>query len=336
MIKSIRNTNERPAPSILYSISKLFRTGDFIRLRHYNYVLMTEGILHYIDFETVVIRRADGTFIGVRGSDINSFESFDTTCFSQLKNFSKKTQEYISERQSTAPASTQEHNVEDPDYSYNHRQEESPYEPAEAELNAGFDLKLKQKIDLDELARIDPKFDKRQRFFHSATGDNDSDIPYSISSDNTSDNDNEDTSNTNISDKDYIQPNGIVENIGPVFGFIRTEDNPINAHFYRSNIIDSALYNNIRAGMPVVCTYYKSERGRNAFAVHRPGTVEDLLNLAHDHINRHRYTEAAAVAQHILNVFPDNEEAQSIVECYAHTGDRTQGPIKGDFEKQSI
>lgn len=329
-MKPTPTPNSRKSTGFLQTISRLFRVGDFICLRHYNYVLTTEGHIVYIDAENIVLRRADGTLVGVKGEDINTFETdaaprweserknsdFRKRTYEEQRDVAVETTERQNETDENFPVTDDEIEERDdvPWFNEPHDTEaDEVYEPAAEELSAGFSLKVKDKIDLDELSRLDPKFRKRhERSLRTETEETD------VVNDEGQEN----------APERYVRANGTVIKCGPVFGFISSPEIDDNAHFYRTNIADSKLYNSIQNGSEVVCTFAQTERGWNAYQIHSPGKTEELLALAEDQVEHRRYTEGVAIARHVLRQFPDDERALALVEEY---GQRVRGLRRTEY-----
>lgn len=117
-----------------------------------------------------------------------------------------------------------------------------------------------------------------------------------------------------IENQNFVPAIGTVSSFYPdrAFGFIFDVSSREHLYFSASQIIDDKVKANIGNGTPVIYTILEQQQslGPKAIAVHRAGTIADLLALADDLEKKKEFKKAMSVVEHILAEYPDNFDAE--------------------------
>lgn len=157
-------------------------------------------------------------------------------------------------------------------------------------------LKVVGRISLDQLKRIDPKSSNRP-YFKSPDYDKNDDYQH---------NDGQ-LSNDDI----YIPPMGRISfyNREKRYGFIHDFKNDFDLYFHTSQVADHKLFERLYKGTKVVYSVGENQQGHVAQCIHLPHTIDELLDIADENIEKGFYQLAYGVLEHVLEADPNNADA---------------------------
>lgn len=284
-------------------ISSLFKEGDFIRLFFNNSSRSVEGTIIKILPSSIAIKTAEGKICGVKGDDIDSFDSDSTTITTVSVTEEQTNIEPIAQTSDTG--SSFEEKI--PSAKETSDKEEEIKEESEPAVQAPkFELKTIGKIPLEELQRrmggTKPKVTKEKKKLTSLGSDFNA-LSSLVEEDHAKDN------------QKIVPALGSIRWIsadGRPFGCILDGKENIELYFSFSQVIDPHLLKNIRKGASVVYTKAVESLGPKAKIIHSPGKISDLLNLANDLVKSGDEKFAIGVLEHILNEYPDNFDAEKL------------------------
>lgn len=278
-------------------ISNLFKEGDFIRLYFNSSSRTVEGTILKILPSSIAIKTIDGKICGVKGDDIDSFDS------------SSITSDVIGEQINDKPISQTSTTVSA--FKDNTTASKEVQDETKAEIKPIVQM-VKQEpkpgdvIPLDELQRrmsgTKPKMAKEKRKMTSLGRDFNA-LSSLVEEDHAKDN------------QKIVPALGSIIWIsadGRPFGCILDGKENIELYFSFSQVIDPHLLKNIRKGASVVYTKAVESLGPKAKIIHSPGKISDLLNLANDLVKSGDEKFAIGVLEHILNEYPDNFDAEKL------------------------
>lgn len=98
------------------------------------------------------------------------------------------------------------------------------------------------------------------------------------------------------------------------FGFIHDYNSDNDLYFNYAQVADNELYDRLRKGTKVAYTMDRNAQGFAARCVHLPRPVNDLIDMANDYLDNRHYQLAQGLAEHVLDVDPDNREAKQLYE----------------------
>lgn len=313
-----------------------FKVGDTITLHCINGSYT--GTIAFMNKESIALKQQNGRLCGIKGGDINFFEEVDE------KASLKKGDEPIitTPERDTVANHTEQTSSDVPseiveDESKNELGTQS--EEVSVATVAGTEYKVGEVIPLDVLSRIDPKFARKNRFDSKAKhGDTLStesveeakeSLPKKI----------ETSSSGKLSFKKGITIKGdlsalavlvedehqrenqkVVPALGEItylnterhFGFIKNFSSKSNIYFSMNQIIDPFLKDNLTEHSAIVYSIERFPSGDQAWNIHRPLKVAELLSMANDLSNSGNYKSALAIVDHILGEYPDNFDADAL------------------------
>lgn len=157
-------------------------------------------------------------------------------------------------------------------------------------------LKVVGRISLDQLKRIDPKSSNRP-YFKSPDYDKDDEFQH---------NDGQ-LSNDDI----YVPPMGRISfyNREKRYGFIHDFKNDFDLYFHTSQVADHKLFERLNKGTKVVYSVGENQQGHVAQCIHLPHTIDELLDIADENIEKGFYQLAYGVLEHVLEADPNNADA---------------------------
>lgn len=299
-----------------------FKVGDSITLHCKNGSYT--GVIAFMNKESIALKQKDGRLCGVKGEDINFFEEVDeatdVSVGAPSKDEGKPSIEATSEDGEKGSKKTTE--IKDDDSSVT--------------TTAGSKYKVGDVIPLAELQRIDPKFSKRripatERATETAaeksetqpTAETDS-KPLNTEALKKSKSGKTVTikggfealavlvQDKHQSDNQKVVPaNGTVSHIDfeRNFGFIKDLHNNASIYFSLNQIIDPGLKQSITRHSAVVFSLEHFSSGDQAWFIHRPLKVADLLEMSRKLSSENNYKQALAIVDHILAEYPDNFDA---------------------------
>lgn len=161
-------------------------------------------------------------------------------------------------------------------------------------------VKVVGKIPLDQLRKIDPKFNRNGRFRSNEDFAERTEPAEEIDSPQSA------------QDKTvFVSAMGRITyyNADKRFGFIHDFVGDYDLYFQLSQVADPTLYDCLRKGTKVAYTALENEQGHVAHAVHLPHTVDELLDMAEEYIHSHHLQLAQGLLDHVLAADPQNEGA---------------------------
>ena len=281
-------------------ISSLFKEGDFIRLFFNNSSRTVEGTILKILPSSIAIKSVDGIICGVKGDDIDSFDSSSTpTSVTE-----------ISHNETTViPSSTTDGTPHDGTPSPQNTSQKSEgvkEEPKPVYQAPKQELKPGDVIPLEELQRRmgkNPRIKKEKKKLTSLGND------FNALS-------------TLVEESHAKENQKIVPALGSIkwisadgrpFGCILDGKDNIELYFSFSQVVDPHLLKTIRRGASVIYTKAIEALGPKAKIIHSPGKISDLLNLAKNLVKSGDEKFAIGVLEHILNEYPDNFDAEKLL-----------------------
>lgn len=315
-------------------ISSLFKEGDFIRLFFNNSSRSVEGTIIKILPSSIAIKTAEGKISGVKGDDIDSFDS-DSSASSD-KIVSEENNELtpipvepsiVKEEQTIVKDASNEESVKA-------EQSDKEVQP----LNIGKETETKEQspeadntakkcisqykpgdvIPLDVLHRIDPKLKKKKsESTKSVEIPKDQMPPVStivvkkepkkkLSTLGNS----FDALAPLVEEQHEIDNLKSVPAIGAItklgaqdFGFIYDTKTGRELYFSFKDVVGDLQ---IVLHKGVIYSESKNFVGNTAICVHKSGTVKDLLALSEDVMQKGQIAKALNIIDHILEVYPDN------------------------------
>ena len=299
-----------------------FKVGDSITL-HCNNGSYT-GVIAFMNKESIALKQKDGRLCGVKGEDINFFEEVDEATDASPESPSKD-----EERPSIKA------NSEDGEKG-SKKTPENKGDDSAVTTAAGSKYKVGDVIPLAELQRIDPNFSKRR----IPTAEKASETAAEKTETQPKPETDPKPLNTEAlkkskpgktvtikggfealavlvqdkhqSDNQKVVPaNGTVSHIDfeRNFGFIKDLHNNASIYFSLNQIIDPGLKQSITRHSAVVFSLEHFSSGDQAWFIHRPLKVADLLEMAKNLSGDNNHKQALAIVDHVLAEYPDNFDA---------------------------
>ena len=279
-------------------IGSLFKEGDFIRLFFCNSSRTIEGNILKILPSSIAIKSVDGKICGVKGDEIDSFDSGSTMSSTDEDEFKEQT---------LSTGSLNPSNV----ISQNEDSNKVEIEGAKLEFKTIVqtpkqELKPGDVIPLEELQRrmgTQSRLQSKKKKWNLLGGTFES-----LSS--------------LVKEEHAIDNQKIVPALGSIkwlsgdgrpFGCILDGKENVDLYFSFSQITDPNLLKNIRKGSSVVYTKVLEPLGPKAKFIHSPGKIKDILNLAELLVKSGDLKSAIGVLKHILNEYPDNFDAEKLL-----------------------
>lgn len=169
-------------------------------------------------------------------------------------------------------------------------------------------------IDLKKLQEIDPKFSSRNYFLRSEdqnTENKEQNNKYDADDDDDAENERE--YNRHVP---YVPAKGRVTYYNREFryGFIHDFASDADLYFKLHQVAEPMLFDRIRKGSKVVYTIDHNAQGPTANCLHLPHPVNTLFIIAENCIDSYKYYFARQILEHILEIYPDNKDAQELLE----------------------
>lgn len=248
------------------------------------------GEIEFVSNKYIVLRQPNGQIVGIAGSDVHTFSA---ACPVPLSPSVKPA--------TVAPAETDE--TEDT-AAPGEKEDDLAYATDEEEFVTGemhvpeHQPKVVGKINL---AQVDPKYGKRS-YFRSSQDDGESIVTAHTAEGGTR--------------KPYVSARGRITFYSSEkrYGFIHDYLEDSDIYFHQSQVVDSALYDELYKGTKVAYTLGQNNQGLCAYCLHLPCPAESLLPVAEDFYDARRYQQAQSLLQQILDADPDNEAAKTLLE----------------------
>lgn len=285
---------------MLAFIKANFHPGDTIHITYSQGTI--SGEILFINEEVIVLGLPNHLICGIAARDIRSFEAQApeklVTDYACEKSYPIENQEEASLR----PFSFQgedEMGREEPEAN-SHKNPSSASSSDGLTTTPSASIKVVGKIPLDQLRKIDPKFNRNGRFpseegfSEKAQASEGIDSPESLPE-----------------RADFVNAMGRITyyNADKRFGFIRDFSGGFDLYFPLSQVADPTLYDSLSKGTKVAYTALENEQGYVGHALHLPHTVTELLDMAEEHFHAHRLPFAQELIDHVLSVDPQNEDA---------------------------
>lgn len=298
-----------------------FNIGDLITLHCNNGTY--SGTIKFINDVSIILILKDGRLCGIKGEDINFFEQIDNNTDDKM--------EKESSNPTIVDSSVENKNVEE-------IEQLDGLKPSN-KIQPSTKYKVGDVIPLEELKRIDPNYSRRRPHdtlnnivASDTVVDNNKALSKQIMSDSSSSTSKE-KKKKNITlrgdfsalavlveDEHQKENQKIVPAFGEItyfniernFGFIKNNLNKTNIYFSLNQIIDKELRNKLSEHTAVVYSIEHFPSGDQAWYVHRPLKIADLLIMAKNLSNEGNYKSGLAIIDHILNEYPDNFDADAL------------------------
>ncbi len=303
-------------------ISSLFKEGDFIRLFFNNSSRSVEGAIIKILPSSIAIKTAEGKICGVKGDDIDSFDS----------DSSANSDNIVGEENNVSTSAPVEPSVIKEELAIAREGDDKEAEKKErsfktdsTEKKGISQYKPGDVIPLDVLHRIDPKLKKKKSESTKSIEIPKDPIP-SVSTIVVKKEPKKKLSTLGnsfdalaplveeqheIDNLKSVPAIGVIANLrgDRNFGFIH--DSKTGHHLYFSfNDVVGDLQIVLHKG--VLFTETTNAEGYKAICVHKSGTVKDLLALSEDVAQKGKIATALNIVEHILEVYPDNYSANEL------------------------
>ena len=303
-------------------ISSLFKEGDFIRLFFNNSSRSVEGAIIKILPSSIAIKTAEGKICGVKGDDIDSFDS----------DSSANSDNIVGEENNVSTSAPVEPSVVKEELAIAREGDDKEAEKKErsfktdsTEKKGISQYKPGDVIPLDVLHRIDPKLKKKKSESTKSIEIPKDPIP-SVSTIVVKKEPKKKLSTLGnsfdalaplveeqheIDNLKSVPAIGVIANLrgDRNFGFIH--DSKTGHHLYFSfNDVVGDLQIVLHKG--VLFTETTNAEGYKAICVHKSGTVKDLLALSEDVAQKGKIATALNIVEHILEVYPDNYSANEL------------------------
>jgi len=277
---------------MLAYIKANYKIGDAIELTSSSGVL--SGTIEYIADKYIIITLSDGRLCGIAADDVRSFRAEKPAELIEpaqpaVPTLSEKDLAALRKAESVASTEATGGTIS----SAPRRIDDAPQvgEP-----------KVVGRIDLDTLRQIDPKVGQRSYFKQNsfAPSANDAAAP---------------THMWRESSTDFVPAKGRITYYNPEkrFGFIHDYSADADLYFNLQQIADYTLFDNLHKGVKVAYSVSRNMQGYVAQCVHLPHTTDELLTMAEDYFNSQHYNLAHGLADHVLEVDPNNSEAKELL-----------------------
>ena len=313
-----------------------FKVGDSITLHCKNGSYT--GTVAFMNKESIALKLQDGRLCGIKGEDINFFEEVKASS-AGMEGAQKPSSSTSSDSSTKLEGPTSQ--KESTEFSKAEDKKDSIDQPAKSQVASapGTKYKVGDVIPLEELSKIDPRFAKRNRI---ETSSKQNDIP-SIDSSKESKQQTTTTPKTVIWDKPEFKKGitikgdlsalailvedehqrenqKVVPALGEItylnternFGFIKNFSSKSTVYFSMNQIIDQNLKENLTEHSAIVYSIESFPSGDQAWYIHRPLKIVDLLSMANELSNSGNHKSALAIVDHILREYPDNFDADAL------------------------
>lgn len=322
-------------------ISSLFKEGDFIRLFFNNSSRSVEGTIIKILPSSIAIKSIDGKISGVKGDDIDSFDSDSSAKIDNI--VSEENNELIplpvdssivKEEKTVLKDASNEEGVEA-------EQSDQKVQP----LFSDKDIEIKEQaskadntekksisqykpgdvIPLEVLHRIDPKLKKKKTESTKSIEIPKGQMPPVLSTVAKKEPKKKLSTLGNSFDAlaPLVEEQHEIDNLKSVpaigvianlrgdrnFGFIHDSKTGHHLYFSFNDVVGDLQ---IVRHKGVLFTETTNAEGYKAICVHKSGTVKDLLALSEDIAQKGKIATALNVVEHILEVYPDNYSANEL------------------------
>ncbi len=279
--------------SMLAFIKANYKVGDALEVNCSEGTIL--GQIEYVSNTFVVLRQNNGNICGIAATDIRSFKASEPVHVEPTEDFhfDEETDDLSTDTPDETDNTTTQPTLRDV---LGNDMKDAPSADELVAPEAVGQPKVVGKIDLAKLQRIDPKISRRSYF---KSGEDDEAAT-----------DNADKSEV------FIDARGKITyyNNEKHYGFIRDFDTETDLYFFAQQVVESALYENLRKGLKVVYSVGQNAQGVIATCIHFPHTADDLYLMAENQFDARRYNFAKTILEHILECAPDYEKAKQLLE----------------------
>lgn len=274
-------------------ISSLFKQGDSIKLEYGHNAQVVSGTILKIAGNSIAIKKFEGGIAGIKGDEIISFDTIDAP--------NQTSTEPIQDTPSENQTLNVQANVNIGCHEEKTENVITTIEPSTFKdkgiLNSSRDSEKQWLKEAKQKSKNTLKGEKANSFegLASLLG-----VEKTISQ--MREKEKEDL------DKAVIREMGVIESIGPQFGFIRDFKTNANHWFACTELIDSANTTYSR-GEYVVYTRSKNYAGNTAICIHKPMIINDLLVIVDKLAKEGRKADANEVLTHIFSSYPNCQKA---------------------------
>ena len=282
-------------------IKTQFKTGDAITLHCTNGSYT--GTIAFMNADMIALKLVNGGMCGIKGSDINFFETPVASVVSQATASSEPKPETKTSLEEVTSEPKQD------DIEAGQTTDPEPREEKTAavkETKTASEYKVGDVIPLEKLRAIDPTVDSKKRIkkkkkMVSLDGGFDG-LAALVQDKHDADN------------QQLVPPRGEIKwvDINRNFGFIKDTKTNQDVYFNLNQIIDKELKSRITPYTPVDYSTVQYSQGLQANCVHRPKKVIDLLAMAKELSQKGENKSALEITRHILAEYPDNFDASTL------------------------
>lgn len=289
---------------MLAYIKAKYKTGDTIEVTSSQGVF--SGAIEYVTDQYIVLRQPNGQICGIAATDIRTFRAESPVApapqqISVTQIPAERTEESVTMDAPTVAAEEEKEDSQDAVVST-------------AEVSSPIvEPKVVGHIDLDKLKRIDPKFSQRKYF---KSGDENMAEEKSGHVEEETDQTNAAPYADNYQRQPYVSAKGRITyyNNDKRYGFIHDYLTDNDLYFNLTQVADYDLYDHLHKGTKVAYTMDRNAQGFTARCVHLPHTIAELLEIAEDYLDSRHYYLAQGLAEHVLEVSPENKDAKEILD----------------------
>lgn len=289
---------------MLAFIKANYKVGDALEVNCSEGAIL--GQIEYVSNTFIVLRQNNGNICGIAATDIRSFKAAEPV-------HEEPTQElFFTGEEDNADACNESSNADEPQETLRdilgNDIKEAPSADELVAPEAVGQPKVIGKIDLAKLQRLDPRMNRRSYFKSGTFGS--------------------DTDNAPDTDSPFVSARGKITyyNNEKHYGFIRDFNSDTDLYFFAQQVVESALYENLRKGLKVVYSVGQNAQGVIATCIHFPHTADELYDMAENQFDARRYNFAKTILEHILECAPDYEQAKQLIEEINETQPQNDEP----------
>lgn len=292
---------------MLAYIRSNYKAGDSIEVTTSEGVFT--GLIEYVSNKYIVLRLPNGQVCGIADTDIRTFRA-------DRPDNPVIPQDPVAQPAIDAAASAALEEAGEAVVTTRDIENAEAADALTGPENSLSEPKVIGKIDLDSLKRIDPKFSRRTYFKPAGQGEQEGAGAEEAATGSHQDASPSDYTRGGYIRKPFVQAKGRITYYNPDkrFGFIHDYQSDNDLYFSQQQVADFDLYDHLQKGTKVAYSVSRNQQGLVALCVHLPHTVEDLLTIAEDYFNARHYFLAKGLAEHALEVVPDDKEALSLLD----------------------
>lgn len=288
------------------------------------------GQIEFMSNKYIVLRQNNGKICGIAGSDIFTFQADIPAPIlageASWEEADGEKNECTADRKSSSPVHTEFQTltaspIPSAPETLLQTGPETPEKEETAETLPGTislaEPKVVGQIDLKKLQEIDPKFSRRNYFLRTNDRYSQEHTDEELESPSAeTEEDNQDNVKLANRNQPYVSAKGCVTyfNRDYRYGFIHDFSSDADLYFKMHQIAEPMLLDRIRKGTKVVYTIDHNVQGPTANCIHLPHPVNTLMIIAENCLDSHRNYFAREIMEHVLECYPDNRDAQDLLE----------------------